>query len=49
MDKWTTRSISVTGTDSHNYTYSMGGVSLYIMEPDLASLEYAKKLIKQYH
>lgn len=48
MDKWTTRSISVTGTDSHNYTYSMGNMMLYVMEPDVSSINIAKQKIQQY-
>ena len=44
---WSTESISVTGYDSSNYTYSYGGQLLYIMEPDYNSLNTAKSKIKE--
>ena len=48
MSKWSVESISVNGADSHNYTYSMGNVMLYVMEPDVDSLNFAKIKIQQY-
>lgn len=48
MSKWSVESISVTGTDSNNYTYSMGNILLYVMEPDVKSVSNAKKEIQQY-
>ncbi len=45
---WQTKSISVTGTDSHNVTYSMPGVQLYVMEPNVASVNSAKAQIQAY-
>jgi LCP family protein required for cell wall assembly len=48
MKKWQVESISVNGTDSHNYTYSMPTAMLYVMEPDKASVEAAKAKIRQY-
>ena len=48
MSKWSVESISVNGADSHNYTYSMGNVLLYVMEPDVASVDVAKQKIQQY-
>ena len=47
MKKWQTESISVTGTGSTNATYSMGNMPLYVMVPDIASLEFAKTKILQ--
>ena len=48
MSKWSVESISVTGADSHNTTYSMGNMMLYVMEPDINSLNAAKAQIQQY-
>ncbi len=48
MIKWSVESISVTGADSHNVTYSMGNLPLYVMEPDADSLNAAKAKIQQY-
>lgn len=45
--KWSVESISVTGYDSSNYTYSYPGQLLYVMEPDYSSLETAKNRIKE--
>lgn len=44
---WSTESISVTGYDSSNYTYSYPGQLLYVMEPDYDSLNTAKNRIKE--
>lgn len=44
---WSTESISVTGYDSGNYTYSYPGQLLYVMEPDYNSLNTAKSRIKE--
>ena len=43
---WSVESISVTGYDSGNYTYSYPGELLYVMEPDIDSLNSAKIKIK---
>jgi len=48
MSKWNVESIGVTGTDSNNYTYSMGNIPLYVMEPDMTSVDTAKQAIQQY-
>jgi len=48
MSQWDVKSISVDGTDSHNYTYSMGNMMLYVMEPDVASVNIAKQEIQKY-
>lgn len=48
LGKWQTESISVTGADSHNATYSMGSIQLYVMEPDVASVNNAKSKIHTY-
>lgn len=46
MPKWNVESISVTGSDSRNYTYSMGTkYLLYVMEPNIDSLNAAKERI----
>ena len=45
--EWKTESISVTGYDSGNYTYSYPGQLLYVMEPDYNSLNTAKAKIKE--
>ncbi len=47
MPQWNIESISVTGSDSENYTYSMGEEYwLYVMEPDMASVNNAKQRIR---
>jgi LCP family protein required for cell wall assembly len=48
MSKWGTESISVDGAGSHNSTYSMGSMQLYVMEPDVKSVKNAKQEIQQY-
>lgn len=48
LQSWATKSISVTGTDSQNYTYSMGQVLLYVMVPNNNSVNSAKANIQQY-
>ena len=48
LGKWQTESISVTGADSHNSTYSMGSMQLYVMEPNKASVDSAKAKISTY-
>ena len=44
--KWTITGNSLDGSNSSNYTYSYSASKLYVMEPDLDSVEYAKKLIE---
>jgi polyisoprenyl-teichoic acid--peptidoglycan teichoic acid transferase len=46
--KWSVESISVNGTDSHNVTYSTGNTKLYVMEPNITSINEAKQKILQY-
>ena len=48
LGQWKTESISVTGADSHQPTHSMGSIVLYVMEPDLESVNQAKKRISEY-
>lgn len=48
MYKWTVESTAVDGNDSHNYTYSMGNIKLYVMEPNQVSVDTAKLKIQQY-
>ena len=48
MKKWQTQSTSVTGTGSTNITYSMGNIPLYVMEPNVLSIETAKQKISLY-
>jgi LCP family protein required for cell wall assembly len=48
MRKWNVKSISVDGTSSRNYTYSMGNMSLYVIVPDMATVNIAKQQIQQY-
>ncbi len=49
--KWQITSINLNGTDSYDYTYSYQKTKLYVMEPDLESVENAsdqiKKLLKE--
>lgn len=48
MPTWNIESISVTGSDSKNYTYSMGTkYLLYVMEPDMTSVNAAKQKINE--
>lgn len=48
MPSWNVESIAVTGTNSSNYTYSMGtGYKLYVMEPDYNSIAIAKQRINE--
>ncbi len=44
MKPWTITSYSLTGTDSTNYTYTYNQL-LYVMEPDMNSINEAKSLI----
>lgn len=48
MTKWNVESISVDGSDSYNYTYSMSGTRLYVMEPSQSSLSSVKLKIQQH-
>lgn len=48
MPKWTIESTAVTGRGSSNYTYSMGTkYLLYVMEPNIASVNVAKNKIEE--
>ena len=48
MEAWQIESVDVTGAGKTEYTYSMGQVPLYVMEPDQASVDAAKRKIAQY-
>lgn len=45
--KWTITSTSLNGTDSTNYTYTYSNQLLYVMEPNIDSIEEAKVMIKK--
>lgn len=45
--KWTLTSTSLDGTDSSNYTYTYSNQLLYVMEPNMDSVEAAKSMINQ--
>jgi len=45
MRGWDIETISLTGSGSYAETYSMPGMELYVMEPNQASIEAAKKAI----
>lgn len=47
MPSWEIKNYSLNGGDSRNYTYSYGAEKLYVMEPDLKTVEEAKSLIKE--
>lgn len=47
MPKWNIASISVNGSDSENYTYSYGTQKLYVMEPDVSTVNYAIETINK--
>lgn len=46
MPSWQIAEYSLNGSDSHNYTYSMGQQMLYVMEPDLATVQAAHDYIE---
>ena len=48
LGAWTTESISVDGVGSQDATYSMGSQLLYVMEPNIASVDLAKDKIQSY-
>lgn len=48
MRKWQVESISVDGTGAIAPTYSMGSLPLYVMNPDIVSLNNAKQKISSY-
>jgi len=47
MPKWTIVSQNVNGTDSQQYTYSYPGQQLYVMIPDMTTVETAKNKINE--
>lgn len=47
MSKWQIEKFSLNGYDSSNYTYSMGDMLLYVMEPDYNTINEAKEKIKK--
>ncbi len=46
MPKWTVKTYNLNGSDSHNYTYSGGNRMLYVMEPDMTTVNKTKEIIK---
>lgn len=48
LGSWKTESISADGADSRNATYSMGSLQLYVMEPNINSLNTARAKIQEY-
>jgi LCP family protein required for cell wall assembly len=47
MRDWQIESVSVDGMGRTDVTYSMGSAPLYVMEPDIATVEAAKQKIQQ--
>ncbi len=47
MPSWEITSISLDGNGKSEYTYSYSGGKLYVMEPDLSTVEDAKEKIKE--
>ena len=47
MPKWNISSISLNGADSSGFTYSYGDQLLYVMEPYIETIDYAKETIKK--
>lgn len=45
MASWNIVSANLNGTDSSNYTYSMGRQMLYVMEPTQSTINHAKEMI----
>ena len=45
MASWNIVSANLNGTDSSNYTYSMGKQMLYVMEPTQSTINHAKEMI----
>ena len=44
---WNIQSYSVSGTGMHSGTYSIPNMSLYVMEPDMTTVEQAKDLMQR--
>ena len=45
MPKWNVKNLNLNGYDSHNYTYSYRGSMLYVMEPDINTVDKASSVI----
>ena len=45
MPKWIVKTSNLNGFDSHNYTYSGGRNKLYVMEPDVTTIDNTKNII----
>ena len=45
MPSWTFDTYSLNGTDSENGTYTFGNQQLYVMEPDMSTVDMAKQKI----
>ena len=48
LKKWNVESISLDGTGDMQPTYSMGSINLYVMEPNIDTVNYAKEKINEY-
>lgn len=48
LKSWKIESISLDGTGASMPTYSMGSMKLYVMEPDMNTVNKAKEKIKEY-
>lgn len=47
MPKWNIASISLNGSDAEDYTYSYGNQKLYVMQPDITTVNYAHETINK--
>ena len=47
MAQWNITSYTVSGTSMYAQTYSMPGQDLYVIEPDQAAIEEAKRLVSE--
>ena len=45
MPSWNVKTSNLDGFDSRNYTYSGGRKMLYVMEPDITTVENTKSII----
>ena len=47
MPSWNVGTLNLDGTGSSNYTYSGGNMKLYVMEPDINTVNKAKEVINE--
>ena len=47
MPKWSVKNLNLNGYDSHNYTYSYPTTKLYVMQPDINTVNKASEVINQ--